>query len=102
MAAKCMKKAWGYILHRFLYWGKCLINDVGNGPHHLMVILYDAFYVTTCQHQYIMYWHGNVGRNSVTGKNGGHVTKTRGLGNAYAGADRSALVYPENTITHTN
>ena len=45
-----------------------LANDVGDGPHHLMDIPCDAFYITTCQHWYTMYQCGNAGRNCVTGE----------------------------------
>ena len=45
-SCQASKKAWGYVLHGFLYQRKCLVNDMGNGPHHLTDILYDPFYIT--------------------------------------------------------
>ena len=45
-AARLPKKAWGYVLHGFLYQRKCPVNDMGNGLCHLTDILYDGFYIT--------------------------------------------------------
>ena len=39
-----------------------------DGPCHLLDIPYDAFSITTCQCQYVTYWHGNAGGNCVTEK----------------------------------
>ena len=66
-AARFPKKALGYILHGFLYERDCPVNDVGNGPHHLMDICY-AFYITTLQHQYGTYRHRGVGGNCIMGE----------------------------------
>ena len=45
-SCQASEKGVEYVLHRFLYWRKCLVNDMGNGPCHLMDILYDVFYIT--------------------------------------------------------
>ena len=61
----------GDMIYRFLYWRECLVNDVGDSPCHFATpchILYDVFYITACQCQYVTYWCGNVGGNCITGK----------------------------------
>ena len=67
-SCQASEKGMGIHLHGFLYWGKCLVNDVGDSLHHLTDILYDAFYVTTLQCRYVTYWHRSMGRNCIMGK----------------------------------
>ena len=65
-AAKLLRH--GDSIYTGFYRGECLVNDMGNSPCHFMDILYDAFYVTACQHWYVAYQHGNVGGNCIMGK----------------------------------
>ena len=67
-AARLPKKALGYVLHWFLYWRDCAVNDMGNSPHHLTDIHYDVFSVTVLQHRYGMYCRRGTGGNCVNGE----------------------------------
>ena len=93
------KKGMGIHSHGFLCWGKCLVNDVGDGLRHLTDILYDTF----------MSLHSNFGMwrigieawtETMSWENGDHAVKTGGLDSALASAKRSAMIYRRITITH--
>ena len=90
--AAWLQKKWGDIHYIDFYTRRNPTNDVGKCLCHLPNILYDAFYITAQQCRYVMYCRGNTGGNCITGGNGGHITKTDGLGYTYASAKRSATL----------
>ena len=75
-AANSPKKAWGYVLHGFLYWREYLVNDMGDGLCHLTDFCCDVPYITTLQHRYKTLTPrspGQRGQPYITGKIPSHI-----------------------------
>ena len=100
-SCQAYKKDMGVRLHRFLYRGKCLDNDVGDGPCHLTDILYDAFYITVLhngtEHTIIVAQAETASRGKWQ-----HGAKTSGFNSALASTKRSALDLPSHMLSLNN